>query len=225
MSFESFKLPEEGQREEKILPKKKSVLKSVLRGVLAAGALAVASGVALNEATKEDREQDRYEQEISDARSHERERKLKEQDRREQEISATLSDSHKESPEQEKMAKDMYNYFLHNYHVRLDTRGRGGYINDNDEKYESYARDMNNTCTYLWEKIPVDNINMEEKARALEIAINSGIVDPETTGWFYLWNRIKFDYSKSAPYKIHFGKTIIPFNKDIYSRDELDCLE
>lgn len=137
----------------------------------------------------------------------------REQERRDQGISATLSSSHKENPEKEKEAKEKYDYLLHNYHVRSSGKGTGYLI---WKEYDLYVSNMNDNSPMIY---------MEQKARALEIAINSEIVDPEITGWSYLLDKIEFEDLASPPTKIHFGNTFVPFNRDSYSLDELSCLE
>lgn len=64
------------------------------------------------------------------------------------------------------------------------------------------------------------------KARALEIAIKSGVVSPQKNGLSFLWENIKFVAQEScAPIHISFGNTQVFFSESYYQPKELEQMK
>jgi hypothetical protein len=182
-NFENLNIPQEEK------PKKKSPWKSIL----AAAGIGAIAGMGIN-SMKEGLAED---QEI--------------EQKRVAEISNTLNLSHIENQEAEKGFEEMFEYYLNNYFVRTDGKGKL----KQDDRFEE-----NNHSPA--------SFRTQNRARALDIAIKSGIVKPEITGWQYLWEKIDFSPAMNIdtpPWDIHFGNTKVPFDENTYSSEELKKLK
>jgi hypothetical protein len=65
------------------------------------------------------------------------------------------------------------------------------------------------------------------KARALEIAIKKGVVNPDVTGYVYLWEHIQCvaEGPDTPPRRISFGNTLVQTEVSDYTPEELQKAE
>ena len=117
---------------------------------------------------------------------------------RNEDISARLTVSNEMDATKEKAAYDLYTGSLKNYYEVENVDYQG-----------------------------IDGAWVCSKARALEIAIKCGVVDPNITGYDFLWNNIKFNSEKAGtpPILIHFGFTRVPTVESNYTPKELQKLK